>query len=371
MRPPLSKLIRMAVAGTAALAVLGYGGNYGWHWWTEGRFQEATDNAYVRADVTLVAPRVAGYVASVEVEDNQPVAADQVLFRIDDADYKARVEQARAEVEVRRAALDAAKTQQELQCSLIAQVEADVRAATAETERTGTDFGRYTQLAAKEAASVQRLDSARTDATKAQATLASSKARLTAERERVHLLAAQEAGAEAALSQAKATLRLAQIDLENTVVRAAVSGTVGNWQVRIGRYVQPGVQLLAIVPLADAYVVANYKETQLDHMQIGQRVEMEVDSYPGRSVTGRIGSLSPASGAQFALLPPDNATGNFTKIVQRIPVKIWIDADSPLAGELRPGMSVIAKVDTRRAVVPRPSPATPPLERPNAKVSGR
>ena len=273
--------------------------------------------------------------------------------------------------EARRAALHAAKTQQELQSSVIAQSEADIQAATAETERTGTDFGRYTQLAAKDAASVQKLDSARTDATKAAATLASSKARLTAERDRVHLLNAQEAGAEAALNQARAALKLAEIDLDNTVVRAAVSGVVGNWQVRIGRYVQPGMQLLAIVPLADAYVVANYKETQLDHMQVGQRVAMSVDSYPGRTVTGRIGSLSPASGAQFALLPPDNATGNFTKIVQRIPVKIWIDADSPLAGELRPGMSVIAKVDTHSIPDATRTSPRPSFDRSNTKVSGR
>jgi membrane fusion protein, multidrug efflux system len=131
------------------------------------------------------------------------------------------------------------------------------------------------------------------------------------------------------------------------VVRAPISGTVGNLQVRVGRYVQPGTQLLAIVPISEAYVVANFKETQVGQMRIGQRVELEVDSYPGRTVTGRIDSLSPASGAQFALLPPDNATGNFTKVVQRIPIKILVDRSSPLAGELRPGMSVTASVNTR------------------------
>ena len=328
----------------------GIGGNYGWHWWTEGRFQEVTDNAYVRADVTLVAARIAGYVASVEVEDNQPVTAGQVLFRIDDADYKARVDQAHAEVEARRAALDVAKTQQQLQCSIIAQMEAEVRSSTADSERTKTDFDRYTQLASREAASVQRLDSARSDATKAAAALASAEAKLTAEHNRVHLLEAQEAGALAALNQAQAMLTLAEIDLANTVVRAAISGTVGNWQVRVGRYIQPGMQLLAIVPLADAYVIANYKETQLGHMQVGQRVDMEVDSFPGRTFAGHVSSLSPASGAQFALLPPDNATGNFTKVVQRIPVKILVDPDGAPAGELRPGMSVIARVDTRPAM---------------------
>jgi membrane fusion protein, multidrug efflux system len=346
-RPPLKSSARLALLSVAALAALWYGGSYGWRWWTEGRFQESTDNAYVRADVTLVASRIAGYVASVEVQDNQPVAFGQVLFRIDDVDYKARVEQARADVASRQAALDAAKTQEQLQCSLILQVEADVRSTTADSERTRADFDRYMQLAAKDVTSTQRLDSARADATKAAAALSSAKARLVAERDRVHLLEAQEAGALAAVNQARATLKLAEIDLANTEVRAAITGTVGNWQVRVGRYVQPGIQLLAIVPLADAYVVANYKETQLDRMQVGQLVEIKVDSYPGRTFTGHVASLSPASGAQFALLPPDNATGNFTKVVQRIPVKILVDGGSLLAEELRPGMSVIATVDTR------------------------
>jgi membrane fusion protein (multidrug efflux system) len=183
---------------------------------------------------------------------------------------------------------------------------------------------------------------------------------------------AQQAAAQAALQQAQAALKLAEIDLANTVVRAAISGVVGNRQARVGRYVQPGVQLLAIVPLEDAYVVANFKETQLDRMRVGQRVEMEVDSYPGRTVSGRVNSLSPASGAQFALLPPDNATGNFTKVVQRIPVKIVIDPGSPLAGDLRPGMSVIARVDTRNGADPASIPVKrPPGHSPTSAVSVR
>ena len=353
-RPPIKKLVRAAVMGAVACAALWYGGDFGWRWWTESRFLETTDNAYVRADVTLVAPKVGGYVVGVEVEDNQPVEAGQVLFRIDDSDYRARVAQARADVEVRQAALEGAKSQLQLQKSLIAQAEADARSTAAENARAHADFDRYTQLAAKDVTSTQRVDSARADADKAAAAVAVSQARIVAEHDRVGVLAAQQAGAQAALEQAQATLKLAEIDLANTAVRAAVAGVVGNRQVRVGRYVQPGVQLLAIVPLAEAYVVANFKETQLDRMRVGQRVAVEVDSYPGHAVSGRVDSLSPASGAQFALLPPDNATGNFTKVVQRIPVKIVIDPGSTLAGELRPGMSVIAKVDTRTAAAPRP-----------------
>ena len=276
------------------------------------------------------------------------MTAGQVLFRIDDADYKARVEQARAEVEARRAAFDAAKTQQQLQCSLIAQMEADVRSSrpTASAPEP-ISIATRSSLARGAPPSAARQRAGGRHQGCGGACFGQGEARRRA-RPRA-LLDAQEAGALAALNQAQATLKLAEIDLANTVVRAAIAGIVGNWQVRVGRYVQPGMQLLAIVPLADAYVVANYKETQLDHMQVGQRVEMEVDSFPGRTFAGRVSSLSPASGAQFALLPPDNATGNFTKVVQRIPVKILIDPDGPLAGELRPGMSVIARVDTRPA----------------------
>jgi membrane fusion protein, multidrug efflux system len=368
----MPKLVRTCVIVAVACAALWYGGSFGWHWWTEGRFLETTDNAYVRADVTLVAPKVGGYVVSVEVDDNQPVDAGQVLFRIDESDYRARVEQARADVEVKRAALEGARSQLRLQSSLIAQAEAVVRSSDAENARAQADYDRYVQLAAKDVTSAQRVDSARADAKKAAAAVAVSQAKVVAEQDRVGVLAAQQAGAQAALKQAQATLKLAEIDLANTVVHAAIAGVAGNRQVRLGRYVQPGVQLMAIVPLAEAYVVANFKETQLDRMRVGQRVEMEVDSYPGRVVSGRVESLSPASGAQFALLPPDNATGNFTKVVQRIPVKIVIDRGSALAGELRPGMSVIAKVDTRSAAVP---PARPiekaPREQPTSQVFAR
>ncbi|MEA2955499.1 MAG: rane fusion protein multidrug efflux system [Alphaproteobacteria bacterium] len=352
----MKKLVRYIAIGVVAGIAVWFGGQYGWRWWTEGRFLETTDNAYVRADVTPVAPKVGGYIVSVDVEDNQRLEPGQVLFRIENSDYRARVEQARAEVEGRRAAFEGAKSQLQLQRSLIAQAEADARSTAAEDERARADFDRYTQLAAKDVTSTQRVDIARADARKAAAAVAVSQAKVVAERDRVAVLKAQQAGALAALEQAQATLKLAEIDLANTVVRAAVSGVAGNRQVRVGRYVQPGVQLLAIVPLADAYVVANFKETQLDRMRVGQRVKMEVDSYPGRVISGRVDSLSPASGAQFALLPPDNATGNFTKVVQRIPVKIVIDPDGPLAGELRPGMSVIAKVDTRTAAFPAVTP---------------
>ncbi len=344
---PGRKIIRSVIFGFLAVGTAGYGAWYGWYWWTEGRFVETTDNAYVRADVTLVAPRVAGHVAVVEVVDNQAVERGHVLFRIDDRDYRARLEQARADVASRQAAVDGARNQLQLQRSVINQAEAEAQSAAAEVERSRRDLDRAGQLLRTNAVSVRNFDLARSIATKAAAAHAAALARIASERARVSVLAAQEAAAVAALAESQASLALARIDLDNTVVRAPISGTVGNLQARVGRYVQPGTQMLAIVPIAEAYVVANFKETQVGPMRIGQRVELEVDSYPGRTVTGRIDSLSPASGAQFALLPPDNATGNFTKVVQRIPVKILIDRSGPRAGELRPGMSVTARVDTR------------------------
>ncbi|MBP1887983.1 HlyD family secretion protein [Sinorhizobium mexicanum] len=344
---PKRKIVRNVVLVLLATAALAYGARYGWHWWTEGRYVETTDNAYVRADVTLLAPRISGYVTAVEVVDNQTVQTGQVLFRVDDRDYRARVDQARADIASRQAAVEGVRNQQQLQRSVIAQAEAEAQSAAAEVERAKADLDRAAQLVRTNAVSVQTFDLARSNATKAAAARAAAEARIVSERGRVSVLASQESAATAALAQSRAALALAQIDLDNTVVRAPIAGTVGNLQVRVGRYVQPGTQMLAIVPISNAYVIANFKETQVGEMRVGQSVELEVDSYPGLAVTGRIDSLSPASGAQFALLPPDNATGNFTKVVQRIPVKILIDRGSVLAGELRPGMSVIARVNTR------------------------
>lgn len=346
-KTPRRKIVRNLVLVTLAGTALVYGARYGWHWWHEGRFIEKTDNAYVRADVTLLAPRIAGYIETSDVIDNQIVQKGDVLFRIDDRDYQARVDHARADVALRQAAVEGARNQQQLQRSVIAQAEAEAQSAAAEVERAQRDLDRAAQLVRTNAVSTQTFDLARSNATKATAAHAASQARIISERDRVSVLASQEAAAAAALVQSRAALALAQIDLDNAVVHAPISGIVGNLQVRVGRYVQPGTQLLAIVPVSDAYVIANFKETQVGEMRVGQSVELEIDSYPGETVTGRIDSLSPASGAQFTLLPPDNATGNFTKIVQRIPVKILIDHGRPLAGELRPGMSVIAKVDTR------------------------
>ncbi|KWF67573.1 HlyD family secretion protein [Burkholderia pseudomultivorans] len=346
------------VAGTGlavvALAV------FGWRWWTVGRFIETTDDAYVRADVVTVSSRVAGYVARVAVDDNQPVRRGDVLATLDDRDYRAKLDDARAAVaaadatlqaeEAAAATLDAQIGQQH---SVIEQARADAQAARAEAARRDADATRYRQLLAESAASGQRWEQAHADALKARAALARASAAVDAQADQQTVLRRRREQSAAAIEQARARaaaararLALAELDLEHTVIRATRDGTIGQRAVRAGQYVEVGMPLLALVPLRDVYVVANFKETQLGAMRDGQPVEIEVDTYAGRTLRGRVLGLSPGSGAEFALLPPDNATGNFTKIVQRVPVKIRLEAP-PSGIVLRPGMSVIARVDTR------------------------
>ena len=354
----------------AAVLVLVAAAIYGWRWWNVGRFLEETDNAYVRADIVVISPKIPGYVTQVAVEDNQPVRAGDILLRIEDRDYRARVDQAQADAdaaEARVAAGEAAianiDAQMEQQRSVITQAEALAQSAAADARRTELDYNRYRSLVGQQVASRQRLETADADYRKAAASIARSRAAIASERGKLPVLETQRRQAEAALKQARATLKaaqaaqaLARIDLEHTTVRAPFDGVVGQRSVRLGQFVERGMPLMAVVPLQAAYVVANYKETQLSAMRPGQPAEIEVDTFADTKLHGRVGSFSPAAGSQFALLPPDNATGNFTKIVQRVPVKILLDPDNPLAGRLRPGMSVIATVDTRGEAREQPAP---------------
>ncbi|KWC17005.1 hemolysin D [Burkholderia ubonensis] len=335
---------------------------FGWRWWTVGRYIEHTDDAYVRADIVTASSRVAGYVSRVAVDDNQPVRRGDVLVMLDDRDYRAKVDDAQAAVAAADATLQAEQAaattldaQVGQQRSVIEQAQADAAAARAEAARRDADALRYRQLLAESAASGQRWEQAHADALKARAELARASAAVRAQGDQQTVLLRRRAQSTAAIEQARARLAasraklaLAQLDLEHTVIRAPRDGTIGQRAVRAGQYVEVGMPLLAVVPLRDVYVVANFKETQLGAMHDGQPVEIDVDTYSGRTLHGRVIGLSPGSGAEFALLPPDNATGNFTKIVQRVPVKIRLDTP-PSGLVLRPGMSVIARVDTRGA----------------------
>lgn len=317
------------------------------YWAAHGRYIESTDNAYIEASTTALSPQVAGIARTVPVRENTPVHAGDILLTIDDRDYRARLQQAEARQRAANAALARLDQQLNLQQSLIAEAKAARESALAEKERAEHDAHRYDELATTSAASRQQQEDARADARKARAELAANDARLQAARRQQQVLAAQRVEAEAALQQAKSDLELAQLDLDHTVIRAPFDGVVGNKQVEAGQYLRPGVQIMSLVPLPLVYITANFKETQLEHMQQGQQVTITVDAFPNQPISGEVESFSPASGARFSLLPPENATGNFTKIVQRIPVRIRVAGDTPLKGALRPGMSVVVDVDTR------------------------
>jgi membrane fusion protein, multidrug efflux system len=329
------------------VAVLTAGAGGGWYWWNVLRFLQSTDDAYIQSDVSIISPKVEGYIKKVKVADNQEVAEGAVLFVIDDRDFKAKVAQAEAAVAIEEASVASYDARLKLQQSMIEQATASVASAEADLDREQQDYKRYSALMTSDFASRQRFEQAQADARKGEAAVARSRAALAAEQNQLAVLRSQQREEQAKLQQAGANLQLAQNDLDNTVIRAPVSGIAGNRAGQVGQYVKAGTQLLSLVPLSRVYVTANFKETQLTHMRPGQLAEVSVDAYPDLTLEGRIESFAPGSGAQFSLLPPDNATGNFTKIVQRVPVRIALPASGPLTGLLRPGLSVTVTVDTR------------------------
>jgi membrane fusion protein (multidrug efflux system) len=326
----------------------------GYHWWTVLRFVETTDDAYIQSDISVTSPKVEGYVREIRVRDNVAVKAGDVLLVIDDRDFAAKLAQAEGVLAAETAMLGTIDSQLALQQSLIAGAAANLASAEAEQHRAQLDLRRYQNLAQGDNASRQRLEAAEADGRKSEAALASARATLAASRDQQGVLEAQRKQQQAKIQQAEAARALARNDLDNTVIRSPVDGIVGNRGVQLGQYVKAGTQLLAVVPLPDIYVVANFKETQLTRMELGQRVEIAVDAYPDSPIVGRLDSVSPGSGSQWSVLPPENATGNFTKIVQRVPVRVAVPADNALVSRLRPGLSVVVSVDTRSAGEPGP-----------------
>ncbi|WP_312017891.1 HlyD family secretion protein [Bradyrhizobium japonicum] len=317
--------------------------------WTYAHSGEtSTDNAYIRGDVTSLAPKVAGYVTQVEVQDNQVVRTGDVLFRIDDRDYRARLAQAEANVEAARARLANVDAEIPLQDALIRQAEAQKRASVAEMSLATKASDRRRELIRTNAVSQAQVDESDAALSKAEAAVSAAAATVDAQRQRIALLTSQRDAALAAVAQAQAARELAQIDLNDTVVHAPVDGVIGNRQVRVGRLVAPGTSLLDIVPVKDVWVVANFKETQIEHIRPGQRVSITVDGYPNQPLEGVVDSFAPGSGSAFSMLPADNATGNFIRVVQRVPVKIRF-ANNPLPGRLVPGLSARVDIDQRRA----------------------
>jgi membrane fusion protein, multidrug efflux system len=339
--------LRKVLMAGAAAAVLAGAAWYGWDYWTVGRFQVSTDDAYVKADNTTIAPKVSGYLHEVLVGDNEGVKAGQVLARIDDRDFRVALDQARADVAAARAAIASKQAQLEVQQATI-----DAAKATIEVDRATATFAaqenkRYTDLASTGYGSVQNAQQAQSRIAGAQAAIQRDTASLVSALKQVDLLKAEIVQANAALARAEAVQSQAQLNLDYTSIVAPIDGVVGNRTLRTGQFVQAGTQLMSVVPVSGAYVVANFKETQLTDVRAGQPVDIAVDMFPGQTVHGHVDSIAPASGQEFALLPPDNATGNFTKVVQRIPVKIALDGDSSAPIALRPGMSVIPTIETR------------------------
>jgi membrane fusion protein, multidrug efflux system len=338
------RIRRLLMAGTA-LALLSAAGWYGWDYWTVGRFLVSTDDAYVKADNTTIAPKVSGYLTEVLVGDNQRIKAGQVLARIDDRDFKVALDQAKADVAAAKAAVASKRAQLDVQQAVIEAAKATIAVDTATKTFASQEDKRYTDLAATGYGSVQNAQQAQARNAGAEAAILRDKASLVSAQKQVELLNAEIVQAEAAAARAFALQRQAELNLSYTTITAPIDGVVGNRTLRTGQFVQAGTQLMSLVPASGAYVIANFKETQLTNVHEGQPVDVAVDMFPGQLVRGHVDSLAPASGQEFALLPPDNATGNFTKVVQRIPVKIALDGGAPI--ELRPGMSVIPTIATQ------------------------
>ncbi|MFJ7356199.1 HlyD family secretion protein [Phyllobacterium sp. NPDC097923] len=344
-QPPRN--VRKLLLFGAAVIVVGLGAKVGWHYWTVGRFQESTDDAYVKADSTIVAPKVSGYVREVLVADNQPVRANQPLAKIDDRDYVVALEQAKADVAAAQADIENIVASLDQQQAAIAQAQSTVSVDQASLKFAQQDNDRYGALATQGAGSVQNAQQAVSKLDIAKATLQRDEGAVVSAQKQVGVLQAQLAKMNAALARDRAVQDQAELNLGYTTIVSPVDGVVGNRTLRVGQYVQSGTQLMAVVPVDDVYVIANFKETQLTDVKKGQPVDIAVDTFPGVALKGRVDSIAPASGQEFALLPPDNATGNFTKIVQRIPVKVVLDNDSKLTGLLRPGMSVTPTINLK------------------------
>ncbi|HME25294.1 MAG TPA: HlyD family secretion protein [Acetobacteraceae bacterium] len=349
-RPPVRQASisrrQLGLAGAALLIGIGAAW-YGHHWWAVGRFIESTDDAYVGGDVTVIAPKVAGFIADVAVTDNQAVHAGDLLVKLDDRDYRAALAKAVASVAGQQATLANLDANRRLQEAVIAQAQAELTATAAEIARTRFDVDRYRRLAQDQFGTQQRFQQADADYQKALAADARARAALEAAQRQIDVIDTQKQQTLAALAGAIADRDTAQLNLGYTELRAPIDGTVGNRSARTGAYATVGAQLIALVPAHGLWVEANFKESQLARMRAGMSVTIEADELPDEVLHGRVASLAPATGAVFSVLPPENATGNFTKIVQRVPVRVTLDDGADALGALRPGLSVTASVDER------------------------
>ncbi|MBV8653087.1 MAG: HlyD family secretion protein [Alphaproteobacteria bacterium] len=352
-------VLRLAIVLIAAAVVFVFVTR--WDIWVGAHTRQETDDAYVRADITPLSAKVEGYVRRVPVNDFQLVKAGDLLVEIDDEDYRAKVAQAEADMLGAQAAIENIKSRKELQHAAITEAESNIAATQADVVRTRQEADRQRALLATTFGTQQKVEQAVADERRFEATLSRNDAELQGQRREMAVLDTQESQLRADLKAKQAVLDLARITLGYTRITAPVDGMVSERGVREGQYAHAGTQVISVVPLQNVWVVANYKETQLTHVAIGEKAEIAVDTFPGVVISGHIDAIAPASGSQFSLLPPDNATGNFTKVVQRIPVKIVLDPGNKLQGKLRPGMSVVTTIltDTQIGEAMAPPPAPP------------
>jgi membrane fusion protein (multidrug efflux system) len=319
-----------------------------WTRWEGGAGWQRTNDAYLQSDLTPISSKVAGYLRALPIQDYERVHKGQVLAQLVDDDYRAAVAQAQASIASAAAQSQALKAQRELQLANVDAARALVAATSASVAQNGRDVARQRRLFETGSSSIEETEKLDTARAQLAAQLAQNRAQASAAERQLAVLAAQIAQSDAAGAAAEAAFGIAQLNLTYTTITATQDGVVGLRQVKPGQLVGVGTQITTLTPLPNVWVIANYKETQLTHMAVGQKAEITVDTFPGRTLHGHVEAFAPASGAEFALLPPDNATGNFTKIVQRVAVKILIDDAAGLTDRLVPGMSVEARVDARK-----------------------
>ena len=345
VRPRRLSLRAAAILLLLAVALLALALTLGLRWWTYGRFVQTTNDAYLQADQVAVAPKVQGYVEQVFVRDNQSVGVGQPLAKIDTSSYDAALAQQTAALDARQADIETAERQGVEQASAIARAQAELAGARANAAYAAGEAVRFRALATKGVETAERAAQARNQAEQAAAAAKADEAALAQAQGQLSTLKAQVGQARAQLGAAQAQVRTARINLGDTLIRASIAGRIGDRTVRVGQYVQPGTRLMSIVPVQDIYLTANFKETQIGRIRIGQEASVRIDALRDQPIRAVVDSFAPGTGAQFALLPPENATGNFTKIVQRVPVRLRLRAPEDLRDHLLPGLSATVRID--------------------------
>jgi membrane fusion protein, multidrug efflux system len=343
--PTKKSPVRRIILGTLIIVALGAALTYGYDWWTVGRFQVSTDDAYVKADMSVLGAKISGYVTEVAFAENSAVKKGDVVLKLDDGDYQLAVKSAQAKIETQKAQIATIGEQKKAQLSAITSAQAQLASATAVELNAVQTQNRASQLVQTQVGSRQALDDATRTRATAEAAVSAAQSGIDAANAQVQVLSSQETSARRQLDELDIALEKAKRDLESTAIKAPFDGIVANRAVEPGQFVSAGTRLLAVVPTQLSFITANFKETQIASIHSGQKAVITVDAFKGESFEGRVESLAPASGSEFSLLPPDNATGNFTKITQRLPVKIALPPE--LAVRLRPGLSASVSIDSR------------------------